>query len=108
MQKIRLKGNHFYNVMRGAGLVVRLSKKTPELGEAVLYCENVPPHEINVIINCVRVIHFENLNAFDVMRSGFKSLEHLRHELQEFYGREIDQRTPVKVIEFFKDKDKDK
>lgn len=101
MQKIKLKGNHFYKIMRGARSVVRSSKLTPELGEASLICDNVPPNEIKIIINKVMIVKFEDLNHFDVKDTGFKSLSELREELQIFYQRKIKDRDTVRVVSFF-------
>lgn len=110
MQRIRLKGNHFYKVERGATSVIRLSKLTPNLGAAVLYCDELPrgEDEIKIVIQRVTVMHFEELNAFDVSTTGFRSLEELREQLQVFYDRKLKDRDTVKVISFFLYKSEDK
>lgn len=101
MQRFRLKGNHFDKVLKGATAIVRVSKNTPNLEESVLYCDLVPPYEIKVVIEKVSVIHFETINPFELARTGFKSVENLRHELQLQYGHDINDRDVVRVVEFF-------
>lgn len=105
-QIIRLRGDHFDKVLRGASAVVRLSNKTPELGEAVFFCENVPPHHLPIIIERVTILPFEALNPFDIGKTKFKTSRHLREGLELFYDRKIHPRQTVRLIEFFIDKDK--
>ena len=107
MQRIRLKGDHFDKVLRGATALVRVSNKTPDLGEAVIYCENVPPHEIKIIIERVTILHFEDLNPFEIGKTKFKSNIWLRKALESFYEFDIHPRQPVRLIEFFEDKEQE-
>lgn len=103
MQRIRLKGDHFDKVLRGAGAVIRISKKTPDLGEAVLWCENVPPYEVKVIIDRITILPWETLNPYDIGKTGFKGTGILREALESFYDIKIEPRQTVRMIEFFKD-----
>lgn len=105
MQRIRTKGDHFDKVLRGATAVVRISNKTPDLGEAVIFCENVPPHEIKIIIERVTILRFEDLNPFDIGKTKFKSNRQLHQALESFYEFDIHPRQPVRLIEFFEDKE---
>lgn len=105
MQRIRTKGDHFDKVLRGATALVRVSNKTPDLGEAVIYCENVPPYELNIVIERVTILHFEDLNPFEIGKTKFKSNIWLRKALESFYEFDIHPRQPVRLIEFFLDKD---
>lgn len=108
MQKINLKGNHLYRVERGATSIVRLSNLTPELGPAILYCKDLSKsEEIQIIIEQIKITRFEYLNSLDIGNAGFRSLKHLREELETFYNRTIKPSDPVKLIHFFINKDLD-